>query len=416
MQRVLTILALVVAGEVVFVLPFHVARFVRPTMLDVFGYTNTQLGDLFAVYGIAAAVAYFPGGALADRYSARALLAASLGTTAAGGLYMATIPGPVQMALLYGYWGVTTIFLFWGALIRATREWGGEATQGMAFGVLDAGRGLTAAVLSLAAVNLLALYLPEAAETGTAIQRRGGLQSIIILYTAATLAAAALVWFLIPSAHPRAMSDRSVFTGIAEVLRMPRIWAQAGVIIGAYCGYKAVDNYSLYAVEVLGMDEVEGARLSSYGAYVRPVAALVAGFIADRLDATRSIGVSFLVLAAAYFQLSWLTPANAGMGVIIANLFITLFAVFALRGIYFALLADTHTPRRLTGTAVGVISFVGFTPEIFFGPIAGRILDASPGVAGHLNLFRTLGVVALMGAAMAAWLLWLRRNDDQQLT
>lgn len=411
MQRFLTILALIVAGEMVFVLPFHVARFVRPTMLAVFDYTNTQLGDLFAVYGITAAIAYFPGGALADRYSARTLLAASLAATAAGGLYMATIPGSMQMALLYGYWGVTTIFLFWGALIRATREWGGESTQGMAFGVLDAGRGLTAAVLSLTAVTLLAWYLPEAAETGTAEQRRDGLQSIIILYTAATLASAALVWFLIPASEQRPDPSRSIFAGIAEVLRMPRIWAQAGVIVAAYCGYKAVDNYSLYAVQVLGMDEVEGARLSSYGAYVRPIAALAAGFIADRMDATRSIGVSFVLLAAAYFQLSWLTPANAGTGVIIANLFVTLFAVFALRGIYFALLAETHTPRRLTGTAVGVVSFVGFTPEIFFGSIAGRILDASPGAAGHLDLFRTLGVVALVGAAMALWLMWLRRGD-----
>ena len=134
MRRILFITALVIAGEMVFGLPFHTARFFRPTLLEVFGFTNTQLGDLFAVYGITAMLSYFPGGALADRYSARKLLTLSLFATAAGGLYMATIPGAMQMALLYGFWGVTTIFLFWGALIRATRDWGGQAAQGTAFG------------------------------------------------------------------------------------------------------------------------------------------------------------------------------------------------------------------------------------------------------------------------------------------
>ena len=113
-RRVLFIATLVIAGEMVFGLPFHVARFFRPTMLDVFGFTNTQLGDIFAIYGITATLSFFPGGALADRFSARKLLTMALIATAAGGLYMSTIPGAAQMAVLYGYFGVTSIFLLWG--------------------------------------------------------------------------------------------------------------------------------------------------------------------------------------------------------------------------------------------------------------------------------------------------------------
>ena len=92
LRRILIIIALVIAGEMVFGLPFHTGRFFRPTMLDVFGFTNTQLGDLFAVYGVTAMLTYFPGGALADHFSARKLIALSLLTTGAGGLFMASIP------------------------------------------------------------------------------------------------------------------------------------------------------------------------------------------------------------------------------------------------------------------------------------------------------------------------------------
>ena len=34
---------------------------------------------------------------------------------------------------LWGFFGVSTILLFWAALIRATRDWGGPDAQGRAF-------------------------------------------------------------------------------------------------------------------------------------------------------------------------------------------------------------------------------------------------------------------------------------------
>ena len=58
-SRWLVIFSLVFAGEMIFSLPFHVARFFRPTMLDVFQLTNTELGDSIAVYGIMAMLAYY---------------------------------------------------------------------------------------------------------------------------------------------------------------------------------------------------------------------------------------------------------------------------------------------------------------------------------------------------------------------
>jgi sugar phosphate permease len=416
MRRFLLIFTLVVAGEMVFGLPFHTARFFRPTLLEVFGFTNTQLGDLFAVYGVTAMLSYFPGGAIADRFSARSLLTVSLVATALGGVYMATIPGPLQMGLLYGYWGITTIFLFWGALIRSTREWGGQSAQGAAFGILESGRGVAAALFAALAVAILAWYLPDDATLATDAERRAGMRTIILLYSGAALGAGILAWFAIPDPNNVTAVRRNPFPNMALVVRRPIIWAQAAVIVCAYCGYKGLDNYSLYAVQVLGMDEVEGARLASYGAYVRPIAALAAGLIADRFDATRSIGVAFVLLGIFYSVLSLSMPDTVGLNVIYANLFASYFAVFALRGIYFALLEETRTPRHITGAAVGMISLVGYTPEVFFAPIAGRILDATPGVGGHLNLFLFLACIAACGVVVVVWLLWLKRNKMHEET
>jgi nitrate/nitrite transporter NarK len=410
LRRVVTIAVLIIAGEMVFGLPFHIQRFFRPSVLEAFNLSNTQLGDITAVYGITAMLSYFPGGALADRFSARKLLAVSLFATAVGGFYFSSFPTAGGLALLYGFWGITTIFLFWGALIRSTREWGGTTSQGKAFGILDAGRGLAAALVAAGAALLFAYLVPDSAGQVTDADRRHGLRMVIHTYSLVTVAAGLLVWFVIPDSDSASLARRNPLQGMLEVVRRPVIWAQALIIVCAYCFFKAGDNWSLYARQVLGMSEVDAAKITAAGAYIRPLAALAAGLVADRFDSARTIAALFGLLFVVYLALSFLTPDVIGVSYILGNVAVSLFAVFAFRGVYFALLEETRTPRQVTGAAVGMISVIGFTPEIFMGPVAGRILDATPGVGGHLDLFLVLAGIALVGLLVVWWLVRLKRQ------
>ena len=45
---------LILVGELVFALPFHISRFFRPALLEDFNYSNTMLGVAFSVYGFTA--------------------------------------------------------------------------------------------------------------------------------------------------------------------------------------------------------------------------------------------------------------------------------------------------------------------------------------------------------------------------
>ncbi len=404
--------ALVVAGEIIFGLPFHLGRFFRPTLLDSLGFTNTQLGDVFAVYGVLAMIAYFPGGFLADRFPARNLLTVSLVATGLGGFYMATYPGQAGMAALYAYWGVTTILLFWAALIRATREWGGSTAQGRAFGILDGGRGLVAAAFASLAIAVFSLAMTGDPDSLDDAGRRSAFRNVILLYSCGAIGAGALTWFVLPVARDLDQ-HRALFGSLRAVASRPLIWAQAGIIICAYSAFKGLDNYSLYAAQVLGFDEVEAAGLAAAGAYVRPVAAVAVGLLADRIRASNAIMYSFVALVLSYGALAWAAPDTTGLTLVYANVLVSLFAVFGLRGVYFALLEENRTPDHMTGAAAGLVSFVGFTPEIFFSPITGRILDANPGLVGHQNYFLFLAGVAMVGIAVVGWMLWLRRRVDE---
>lgn len=412
------ILLLILAGEVIFGLPFHTFRFFRASFLEVFSLSNAQLGDTFAVYGVMAMLSYFPGGALADRVSPRKLMSFSLFATAAGGLYFATIPGYVGIRLLFGYWGVTTILLFWAAMIKATREWGGETNQGRAFGILDGGRGLVAAIVSSIAVFIFSLSVADNANLLTSHDRQIGVQSVIYFYTAMTFLSAALTWLFIPGEHSEQLSSSGQsIKGILSVIRLKNTWVQAFIIICAYCGYKGIDNYSLYAVSVLKMSELEASQISSLAAYIRPVAAIGAGFLADRFISSRVIVFGFVVALSCYLFMYFIDPvANLGVTsvsytVIFINLVISMLAVFAIRGVYFSLVAESKVQTKHTGTAVGVISVLGFTPDIFFASVSGRILDANVGLVGFQNYFLFLSVFAVIGIVSTILFVKFQRSN-----
>jgi len=405
-NRLIHMILLILAGEIIFGLPFHLARFFRPTFLDVFNLSNTNLGDIYAFYGITAMFSYFFGGMLADKFSARTLMSSSLFLTSFGGFYMASIPDISTMFLIYGYWGITTIFLFWSAMIKATKEWGGDYSQGKAFGILDGGRGLLATIVSMAAILIYTAFLPIEINAASETERLHGFKAIIWLYSILTALIGILVWFFLPESqkHVNSKGQTSTFHNLKNVLKNRLVWLNAGIIVCAYSTYKGLDNTTLYAHEILGMNEVNAAKLFTYGSLTRPVAAILAGVFADRWVSSRVILFLFTALVFLFGMLAIFDGLVLFPTIIIINIFVTFFLVFAIRGIYFALIQETRTKHYITGTAVGIVSFIGFTPEIFFGSISGRILDANPGLTGHQNYFLFLTIIALVGIGITATL------------
>lgn len=252
-------LSLILAGETVFLPAFHLGRYFKSSLLATFRIDEFQLGGLGAIYGVLATACYFVGGPLADRFSPRKLLAASLVVTALGSLYMSTIPSFNGLRILFGFWGVSTIFAFWAPLIRATREWAGEDEQGTAFGILDGGRGMASALIAVVAAYTFAAMV-GGGETIDPLRESAAVKKLVLSYGAYCLFAATCVWFFVPDpksvavARPDSLDAEeeqtvklSVVRRLALVVRSPAIWLQAVVIVAAYSAFKMIDNYGIYA-------------------------------------------------------------------------------------------------------------------------------------------------------------------------
>ena len=404
-------LVLILAGETTFLLPFVVARIFRPTFLEVFQVTNLQLGSAFSLYGIIAMISYFAGGPLADRFSIKKLMSISLIFTASGGLVFCQFPSVNKLAFLYGFWGLTTILLFWAALIRATREWGGSENQGKAFGLLDSGRGLVAALLASISIWLFSLMIPVNIEQATLAHKSEALKNIILIFSGLTFFASILVYIFIPDSQGKNNSKevkKLDIQGLKEVIKLPAVWLQSLIIICAYVGFKCTDDFSLYGKDTFGLNDIEAAKLATLSFWMRPVAALAAGYLGDFFKSSLILILSFVLMCISSLAIAFDVIPSSPYFLIAFMVAIISAGIYAARGLYFAIFEEAKVPLRYTGSAVGVVSLLGYTPDVFMGPLMGYLLDRSPGPLGHQHLFACLAGFSLVG--IIASLCFLKLN------
>lgn len=398
-SKALVLFTLMLIGEGVFLLPFVVARIFRPTFLKVFDITNLELGTAFSLYGIIAMGSYFVGGPIADRYSPKKLLITSLLLTAAAGVIMSFIPSLGTLILLYGFWGVSTILLFWAGYVKVIRQFGGEDTQGRSYGLVDGGRGLVAAVIASTSVLLLEAFLPVNVELATIDDLSKALSNIILVFCGVIVASTVLVWYVFPSEAPTKTlsSQKFSLSGVKEIIKRRSIWLQALILLCSYVGYKCTDDFGLYASDVFDYNDVNSAHIATISFWVRPIAAVGAGILGDRFGHSKMTSLSFiiLILGSGIISTGILEP---GMTVFIAiTIASTSLGIYGLRGLYYALFQESKIPLAFTGSAIGFVSTIGYAPDAFFGPLMGYILDNNPGELGHQYLFGVLIAFGLIG-------------------
>ena len=379
-----------ISGGVIFYLPFLQEVYYKP-LADALELDNAQVGSLLSVFGVTAMLSYVPGGWLADRVSPRILLTTSLLLTGGTGFYFATFPSYTISLALHALWGVTITLLFWGSMIRVTRNWAPAEEQGKAFGILETGRGL-GELLSMMA--FLAIF-------GLLGSNQFALSMVIVQFSVLIFVLGVLSWFTIDfEAGGQNIADDQPKVGMKEivaVLRMPTVWLIAIVILTGYCAYWGTFRFTSYSSDIFLMSVTMAAALSVGKLWMKPIAALSAGFISDKFGIAKSVAFLFVVLIASFTLFALMPGTPSLLPVMIANVAIASLAIFAMRGIYFALLEEGGIPIVVTGTAAGIISVVGYTPDIFMPLLGGVLLDRYPGPEGYRLFFLTVAGICTIG-------------------
>jgi len=393
------------SGGIIFLLPFLFEVYYR-SVADALGLTNTEMGILFSAFGFTSLIVYFPGGWLADRISPRKLMTSSLITTGLGGLWFATLPTYEIVVAIHIFWGVSITLLFWGAMIRVTRNWAPPDQQGKAFGVLETLRGIGEA--STHSVLLFVFAWLGSTEQALTV--------VITQLSLVIIALGVLSWFVIEDVSRDGASNNEMASvtlrDIIAVLKMPVIWLIAIVVLCAYCAYWGSFTTTPYSSDIF-MTTVAVAGVISVGRmWLKPIAALIAGFVADAFGIAVSVAVLFAVLVVCFSTIGLISPEPGKLPVVLINVAIVALAVFALRGIYFALLEEGGVPLAVTGTAGGIISAIGFTPDIFMPIFFGVITDSYPGADGYRYFYLVTSGFCAVGlvAAMTIYFRYVKKT------
>jgi MFS family permease len=193
------------------------------------------------------------------------------------------------------------------------------------------------------------------------------------------------------------MPSLNSLTNIKHVLKNESIWLLMIIIMCAYVGYKVTDFYSLYASEVMFYDQIEAAKVGAVQLYLRPIVCIMIGLLADKTKNMFWIIFGFItmLIGALIFSLGLIQP-NMNF-IFFLSLVVLAVGTYSIRALYFAVLKEAKVPFALTGTAVGLISVVGYSPDIFAGPIMGHLLDTYPGVVGHQYVYLMLVAFSVIG-------------------
>jgi sugar phosphate permease len=401
-QRYLKLAVLVLIAGNIYPLIYLRQNF-EVSILETFNLTATQLGQNYAMLGVLYTLTYVPSGWLADRVSPRILMSFSLAFAGSLGAWFATVPSFQATQIIFAGWGLAAGLTFWSALIKATALLAKPAEQGRFFGILDGGRGLIEAILATAAVAIFAHYVGTGGEdTATALRR------VIWMYVTCMLVLAPLAYFVLhdheqevayrPSATNK---EQNFWRDLKAIGSRIEIWLCGICILTGYQLFWATYSFSAYLQNHFGLSAVAVGSITVAKLWMRPLGATAAGFAGDFLDREQVLAWLLLLASVALMALVILPTTSAAIA-LLGIVLIVGFLTYAVRGIYWSTLEECGISNRVKGLAIGVISLVGYAPDIYLPLLNGYLLDAFPEKQGYAIYFSIIAGMGVLGS-LAAW-------------
>ncbi|NMV36475.1 MFS transporter [Ralstonia insidiosa] len=402
-QRYVQLMLLVIAAGAIYPM-LYLRQVYQSTMLAFFHIDDVQLGYLYSSLGTIFLLSYLPSGWLADRLPPRWLICFSLLATGALGLLYATGPSFAVLVVIFGAWGLSTGLTFWAAVIKRVNMIAGPDEQGRFFGLLDGGRGLIEALLATIAIALFAYVTQTRGDSDIE-----GFKRVVHLYAFCCIALGVLLALVkdgqpAPQRGAKAASAKrgSVLADLKTLAAIPELWLVVAIV---FCGYQvfwATYSFSAYLHEGgFGLSATAAGAIATLKLWMRPIGGIGGGWLGDRTSKA-SVLLWALVLAAVSLVGLIFAPTHSPAAMLVVLVLFIGILTYAVRGLYWSLLDDCKVPPHCAGLAIGLISVLGYAPDVFLPLINGYITQTFAGARGYQLFFGYIAAVALLGAGAAA--------------
>lgn len=371
-------------------------------MLETFGIDIAILGGFYAVLGFMNLFGYIPSGWLADRMSSKLLLSLSMLITGVAGIWYAQIPNVNYIRIIFLIWGFSTVLTFWGSHMKIIKLIAGRDEQGRFFGMLEGGKGLVEAVIAtvvVAVFNIIATNQPTPELT------RQALVTVIYIFSILNIALSFIVYFILDEPKKDEVSEASnenkmsAIDGVKKALKIPEVWLVSGIIFCAYIVYWPHYYMGGYLATNQGLPQATVGIITAILMWMRPLSAGTSGFVADKFGRPLILGISIICSSVMLFVLANLPQGAVNVYVLSAFVIFAALAYFFIRGLYWSILDYCDIPPSITGFAIGLISFLGYSGDIFIPLFSGNLFnkfEATTAYSYYYMISGLFGVFAII--------------------
>ena len=295
------------------------------------------------------------------------------------------------MLALNIFWSVSTTLTFWSAMIKAVKSLADGAHQGQVFGLKETMCCVITLVFSMSALAVFRL-------TGE------NFVILLILYSVMHILVGVLVAVFMPPLPPQSEVEMSgLIKGIGDVIHLKGVWLigmtifftqLVAIIFGRFTPFlTGIGGLSSSAVALITIISANGfANVGSLsGGKISDIMGSPAKFIACVLGTVALVTVMFLFLPWSS-ETVWLCVAVSVIFRILNG---------ALRSVQFATMSQVDIPAHLIGTASGIISIIGYMPDIFGYTLCGMAMENFAPITAYRIIFSGLAVCCLLGMAVS---------------
>ncbi len=265
---------------------------------------------------------------------------------------------------------------------------------------MDGGRGLVSASFGVIGLLVFSAQVNNNISDLSSSENQNAFKNVILISSSIICCVAVLVYIFFKNLNTETNNtkkEKLIYDNIKHLLKNKNIWLIMIIIMCAYMGYKATDFFTLYTTHVMQYNNIESAKIGTLLLYFRPVIAIIIGFTADKTKPSFWLSIGFVLTAISSSVLAFNVINSDNTVIFIINTLIIAIGVYACRVLYFTTLETAKTSLTLTGTAVGLVSIIGYTPDIFSGPLYGKLLDNNNKVLGLQHAFSIVILFSVLG-------------------
>ena len=404
-KRLLLLFALGLAYGFMYTLPY-MSRTFYDQMIAAMGVTNAQLGSLLSIYALACTLSYLPGGWIADKFKPKTVLIFSVfGNAALCFLLMMTYKNFLMVKFVWFGVALTGGFAFWPALLKGIRSLGTDEEQGKIFGIFEGMNGLASLLINFIMIYVLSLFADD-----LLLGFKGAVATMGIL----CIIAGILIIILFDEKLTYGTGEEEDAPklnakGFIQVLKLPAVWIVAIMMFAQVTFIAGMSYLTPYSTNVLGLSLAIAGSIATLRNYAtRFIGGPIGGYVSDTMLKSASKGqVLSLSLCAISMALLLLIPAGS-TALIVGVMFFVAISLYMAKGPLYAVVSELNVPTAVTGTALAIITIIGYLPDMFVYTMFGNWLDTY-GDAGYNRIFiftiavtAVSVVVALVSANLAA--------------